>query len=205
MNRTMSASCSIVPDSRRSDSCGPLVLAVLDRAAELRQREHRHAEFLGQRLQAAGDLADLLHPVLVRRLGRALEQLEIVDHDDADPLLPLEPPGAGPERGDRQRRRIVDVERQLRQLPGGAREAVEFRLADLAHPQVLGIDPRLLGENARRELVGAHLEAEEGDARPARLARLDPVGAVAEETLRRREGDVGRQRRLAHRRPRRRG
>src|SRR5712671_3260652 len=41
-----------------------LVVAVLDGTRELRQRQHGNIELLGERLQAAGDLRDLLHAIL---------------------------------------------------------------------------------------------------------------------------------------------
>ena len=45
----------------------PLVLALLDRAAELRQADDRHIEFLGELLQAAADLRNFLDAILVAR------------------------------------------------------------------------------------------------------------------------------------------
>ena len=71
----------------------------------------------------------------------------------------------------------------------------------LPHAQILGADPRLLGEDARGELVGRHFEAEHRDRRAGRFARLDAVLGVAQEALRGGESDVGRQRALAHARP----
>ncbi len=45
-----------------------LVVAVFDLTRQLRQRDDRNVEFLGQRLQAGGDLGDFLHAVVVARL-----------------------------------------------------------------------------------------------------------------------------------------
>ena len=127
-----------------------------------------------------------------------LEQLEVVDDDHPDALLPLEAAGAGAKRGDGQARRIVDVQRQALQLGGGARQLAELLLADLAHAQILGADPRLLGEDASRELVGRHFEAEQSDRGAGGFTRLDAVLIVAQQPLRGGESDVGGKRALAH-------
>ena len=194
----MSASCSIEPDSRRSESCGRLSSRCSTARRELRQADHRHVQFLGQLLETAADLGDFLDPILVGILAGALEQLEIVDDDHPDALLPLEAAGARPQRGDGQAGRVVDVERQALELGGGARQLAEVLLADLAHAQIFRADPRLLGEDARGELVGRHFEAEQGDRRAGRLVRLEPVLLVAQEALGGGEADVGAERALAH-------
>ena len=68
----------------------PLVLALLDRAAELRQADHRHVELLRQLLEAAADLRDFLDAIVVRAaLPGALEQLQIVDDDSPMPFCRL--------------------------------------------------------------------------------------------------------------------
>ena len=60
----------------------PLVVALLDRARELRQRQDRHVEVAREHLQRARDLRHLLHAVLgVRARGH---QLEVVDDDQPE-------------------------------------------------------------------------------------------------------------------------
>ena len=176
----------------------PLVLALLDRAAQLRQADHRHVELLGELLQAAADLRDFLDAVVVARPARALQQLEIIDDDHADTLLPLQPPGARAKRGDGQAGRVVNVERKALQFGRRAREMAELLLADLAHAQILGTDARLLGEDASRELVGRHFEAEQSDWRARRFCRLDAVFGIAKETPRRGKRNVRPKCALAH-------
>ena len=198
MNRTMSASCSIEPDSLKVRKLRSLVLALLDRAAELRQADHGHVEFLGELLQAAADLGNFLDSIVVAVLARALEQLEIIDDHHADALLALEAPGTGAKRGDGQAGRVVDVQREALQFRGGAGQLAEFLLADLAHSKVFGADSRLLGEDASRELIGGHFEAEQSHRRSSRFARLDAILIVAQKPPRRSETDVGRKRALAH-------
>src|SRR3546814_16603784 len=67
----------------------PLVLALLDRAAELGKRQHRYVQFLGERLEAAADLGDFLDAVAVARLAGALQELEGVRSDESDVTLAL--------------------------------------------------------------------------------------------------------------------
>ena len=55
----MSASCSIEPDSRRSET-RPLVGALLGATVELRDRDDRDLELLGQQLERTGEFRDLL-------------------------------------------------------------------------------------------------------------------------------------------------
>ena len=71
-----------------------LVVAAFDLARQLRQGDHRNIEFLCQRFQAGGDLGDFLHPVVIAAFARALQQLDVVDHDQIETLLPLQPAGA---------------------------------------------------------------------------------------------------------------
>ena len=83
----------------------PLVLAVLDRARELGQRDDRHVQLLGQRLEAGGDLAT--PPARGCRSCRTVPvmQLQVVDDEQAEALLALEPPRAGGRAGRSRGRR----------------------------------------------------------------------------------------------------
>ena len=177
---------------------GPLVVALLHGTAELGQGEHRHLQFLGQCLQAAGDLGDFLHAVLAAVAPGALQQLEIVDHDHADIVLPLQPPGAGAERSNGQRRRVVDEQRQRGKVARGARQLGKLILPDLALAQVLAVHARLFGQHAGGQLVGRHFQAEEGDRGAGTLVQLLARLPVAQVAHGAGEGDVGGQRGLAH-------
>src|SRR3546814_19744368 len=96
----------VLLDRARFTKVGKLrtfVLAAFDRTAELRQRHHRHMKFLRQRLQTTRNFRNFLHAV-VAALRRTLEQLEIVDDDEADTVTTLQKPreigrAAGRERG----------------------------------------------------------------------------------------------------------
>ncbi len=67
-------------------------------------------KFLGERLEAGGDLGQFLHAVLAL-LGGAREKLEVVDDEHVEPVLALQAPGARGELGDRDAAGLVDVER----------------------------------------------------------------------------------------------
>ncbi len=60
---------------------GSFVLALLDGARKLRQRDHRNVQLLGQRLQSTGNFRDLLHTAIVARQAGAGYELQIVDDD----------------------------------------------------------------------------------------------------------------------------
>ena len=182
---TTSASCSIEPDSRRSDELRPLVLALLDRARQLRQRQHRHVQLLGDRLQALGDLGDLLHPVFRLAPVPAASAAGSRRRAAAEPVAALQPARAGAQGRDRERRRVVDVQRHGAPAPGWPDHASKsLVLGDVAAPQTVGLDPALGGQQARRELLGRHLEREDADAvvgcwRGPRLPRRLSAAAAA--------------------------
>src|SRR3546814_2753373 len=127
------------PRSTRTDTLLPyttlcrsaLVLALLDRTAELRERQHRHIEILGQRLEPAADFGDFLHAIVAAAAPRAREQLEIIDHHQPDLVIvpPLEPPHPRVERADRDARGIVDEQRQAIELRRRRGELAEFGAA----------------------------------------------------------------------------
>ena len=102
----MSASCSIAPDSRRSRELRPLVGARLGRARELRQRDHRHVQLLGQPLQRAADRRDLLLAVL--DAAGARDELQVVDDHQAEAVLGLQAAALGAHLERRERGRVVD-------------------------------------------------------------------------------------------------
>src|SRR6266403_540673 len=68
-------------------------------------------ELLGERFQAVADLADL--EVLAVRGRVAVRELEIVEHDQVEPVLGLEPPAARLDLQDRDRAGIVHPDRRV--------------------------------------------------------------------------------------------
>ena len=68
---TTSASCSIAPDSRKSDNRGLRLLSRSSSRFNWLKHKHRHLQFLRQRLDAAGNVRNFLLPVFLAR--RAVE------------------------------------------------------------------------------------------------------------------------------------
>src|SRR4029079_17413339 len=102
----------------------PLVGARLDAAVELREREHRALELLGERLQRARDLAEHGRAVLVARLLAARHQLQVVDDDEAElAVLARLPARAGAQLGGAERTALVDEDADLAELLHRPREA----------------------------------------------------------------------------------
>ncbi len=77
----------------------------------------------------------------------------------------LQPAGAGAQRGDAERRRVVDEEVQMLELAADLEHLVEVAADQLALADLLGRDLGLLGEHARGELLRRHFEREEADHR----------------------------------------
>ena len=98
----MSASCSMPPESRRSLKNRNRGVALLSGAGELRQRDDGTAEFAGQVLEAPGNVAHLLRAVLARCTVGHLDELEIVDDEQVEPMLHLLPPRLAAEVADRR-------------------------------------------------------------------------------------------------------
>ena len=107
-------------------------------------------------------------------------------------------PGAGAKLGDADRRRIVDIELQVFQLTAGLENRVELGLADAPAPDLVGGHPRLLAEDAQRQLLGGHFQRKEGDRIAVDLVHLVEVVPLAHGGAGCIEGDIGRERRLAH-------
>ena len=68
------------------------VLVLLQFAVQLAQDDDRHIQFLGQRLDAVGDVCDLLLPVFSPARSR-MEELEVVNHKQFDAILLRHAPG----------------------------------------------------------------------------------------------------------------
>jgi len=108
-----------------------LVVAALDLTRQLRERDDGHVQFLGERLQAGGDLGDFLNPI-VGAPSRPLQQLNIIDHQQIEALLPLEPARARRELRDRKPAGFVDIEWQRLQLDRIIADFFEIALGDAA-------------------------------------------------------------------------
>ena len=113
----------------------------------------------------------------------------------------LEPARARGDLADRDGGGVVDEERAGFERLGGVDEAAELVLVHVAAADLVRGDFRGLGEDAAGKLFGRHLEREEPhDAAIHRALRAVGQGALAigPGDV---EGDVGGERRLAHRGP----
>src|SRR5499427_2416808 len=97
-----SASCSRAPLSRRSESCGLKSRAWRASTA----RDYRDVQLLGERLERARDLRDLLLATLHR--GAAAHELEIVDDEQVQAVLGLHPARFGARLQHREAGAVVD-------------------------------------------------------------------------------------------------
>ncbi len=154
-------------------------------------------KFLRQGLETTGNFGNFVDAILVAA-PRALQQLKIIDDDEADIVAAFQPARAGAQGRDGQARRIVDEQRQFLQFPRGAGQVLEIGAADLAHAQRFAADPRLLRQHAGRQLIGGHFEREEGSLGPHILFGRDAVRIVAQPAGRGIIGNVGGERGLAH-------
>jgi hypothetical protein len=158
---TTSASCSMEPDSAVG-KLRALVVALLDLPRELRQGEDRNVELLGQRLEPRRDLGHLLHAPLALALV-AGQQLQVVDDEQAEALLPFELARACRQLRDRDAAGLIDIERDLAHLAAYFDELAKFGFLDHAAADLFAGDLGLLGKDARGELLGRHFEREEAD------------------------------------------
>src|SRR5258706_11462 len=129
-----------------------LAAALLGCARQLRQRHHGDVQLLGQRLERAGDVRDLLLAVL--RIAGPLHQLQVIDDHEADVVLRLEAARFGAHGERRERGRIVDPDGCLAEQARGAGQAGVVVVAQLAPPQPLRIYQALGSEQT---LDQAHL------------------------------------------------
>ena len=171
-----------------------LVVAIVDAARELRQRHDRDIQLLRQRLQAFGHFGDFLHAILGP--ARRLDQLQIIDRDQPDILLPLQSARTRCDLRDRNATGIVDVKRQIAQHLRGLHEAVPFRVGKTTGADFSHIDFRLLGKNAGGKLRGRHLERKKQHRRSAR--RFDLVRLVLRPKPSGVKRHIGGERCLAH-------
>src|SRR6202790_539941 len=139
-----------------------LVFAALDLARQLRQRDDGNIQFLGERLQAGRDLRDFLHAV-VAALAGALKQLNVIDHEEVEALLPLQPARARGELRDRKSAGLVDIKRQRLQFDRVIPDLFEISLGDAATADRARRNTRTFGNDTGGELFGGHFAGEEAD------------------------------------------
>ena len=143
----------------------PFGPARLHGPVELRDRHHRDAQLLGQRLQAARDLRDLLGAVLVARVG-SRHELQIIDDEQVQAVLEAEAARLRAHLHDRDAGRVVDEHLGLRQRARRPAQPVPVLLVEVAGVDLVGVDLPLGAQQSFDELLLGHLEAEDPDALP---------------------------------------
>ena len=151
-------------------------------------------------------MADLQHPAFRPGAGRRPHQLQVVDHDQRQPLGPLQPPAAGAQRRQRDRRRVVDLDRQRRRSRAlTCDELVEVALADVAAADAVAGDPRTPRSAGGWPAVRRSFPARRSPTVALRQRVRVRRPRLGQQRLGRAEGDLGGQRGLAHARAARRG
>ena len=137
---------------------GTVPLPVFHPAVKLGKDHDRDIEFAGHGLESAGDLGDLLLPVL--RPG-SVHQLQVIHHDELDVETALEAAGLGPERGHGQGRGVVDEEPGLRQLAASQGQPGKLLFPQESPPHAVGIHPGEGAEHVLGQLGTGHFQGKE--------------------------------------------
>ncbi|MPM36485.1 hypothetical protein SDC9_83083 [bioreactor metagenome] len=164
---------------------GALVVALLRVSVQLRDRDHRQLQFLGEQLHLPGELGHLQLAGLDLLTGA--HQLQVVENDQLEVVLLLEPAGLGADLHHRQVGGVVHVQRGRPDQAGLAGHPVPLVAGHGALTHVGQRHRRLRREHAHGDLGLAHLEGEDARGQPV-LDRRGPT-------------DVQPQGRLAHTRP----
>ena len=140
-----------------------LVGALFQRAVELRQGDHRAVEFLGQGLERARDLGNLVGAVVAGR-ARDAHQLQVVDHDHADlAVLARQAAGAGAHFGRRDAGGIVDEQLALVEQVDRRGQARPVIVVQLTGTHLGLVDTAERGEHTHHDRVAGHLQGEHQD------------------------------------------
>ena len=154
----MSASCSMEPDSRRSDICGFLSVRCsgprLSWESAMTGTSSSLASSLSARENSETSCWRRLDP-----LARA-HQLQVVDDDELEVVPLLEPAALGADLHQRHVRAVVDEQRRVGDLAHGARPGGSSRSSRIVPLRMCCSWIRGLGgQQAHRDLGAAHLEA----------------------------------------------
>ena len=173
----MSASCSMRARLAEVGHHRPLVGALLGATVELRERDDRDLELLGEQLDLAGELRDL--DLAGLDLLAAGHQLEVVDHDQPEVVALLEPAGLRPDLHHRHVGAVVDEHRRRGDLGPSCGTSL-FQSSSPMPPLRMWLSGTLASAESSRIVISErdHLEAEDhgglvvGDGRrPAEVQR----------------------------------
>ncbi|MNC87554.1 hypothetical protein D3C83_32860 [compost metagenome] len=115
-----------------------MIGARLRGARELREDDDRDVELLGQSLERAGNRAELERAVLEPAATR--HQLDVVHHEQVEPVLRLETPGLGPHLEHPDAGGVVDEETHRAERFDGVRDPPVVLLPDGAAHQPVAVD-----------------------------------------------------------------
>ena len=82
------------------------ILPLLDTAVQLRQRDNRDGQLLGENFQTAGNLGNFCRTVLF--VPGDLHELQVIDHDEIEAVFAFDAASARAQLRRCQRRRLVD-------------------------------------------------------------------------------------------------
>src|SRR5262245_59120124 len=150
-----------------------LTLPALHGARELGEGDHGHVELLGQRLEGAGNLRDLLLAVL---RAATPHELEVVDHDHVEAVLRLPAPRLRPCLEHGERGGVVDEDGRLGEPACRVGQARPVARVEIAGAHLVGVDPALRAQEALHELLLGHLEAQH--EHPLVIAHAGVLGDV---------------------------
>ena len=130
--------------------------------AQLRQRNDRHVQLLGDRLQRTRNGRNLLLTIAaLTRLTRG-HQLQVVDHDQLNVVVYLQTARLRAELIDRQRRSVINVERSRTERLGRNLQMAPLVGRQFATLDRCAVQSRLGDNQSLHQLFGAHFEREEG-------------------------------------------
>ena len=138
-----------------------LLGARLDAAIELRQRDHRYLQFLGQCLEAAGNLGNFGSAVFLG--ARHLHELQVIDDDQVEPVLAGNAPRPRAQLGRRQAGRLVNKDPGFGELAGCRRDPHPIFVGNLPAADAIERHAADRAQHAREQLLGGHFHAEDGD------------------------------------------
>jgi len=140
-NVTISASCSIAPESLRSESSGRFVGSRFDGTVQLGQGDDRDAEVFGGRFERAADVGEFFVAIDLARERRRPHQLKVVDEYGGEPVRALEPAQAAADFGDRNGTGVVEIDGQFMQHAHRVADLLPVAVGDRAAAELGGVEP----------------------------------------------------------------
>ena len=135
----------------------------LNGTGKLGKRKQRHVHFLREHLQATRDFSDLDSAVTIAAIRRRLHELQIVDDNEALLLVAQLAAGLRAHFEQREARGVVDIQFEPRKGSCSVHDGVPVAFLQITCAQLTQVHARLSAQNTLHELIGAHLQAEQGN------------------------------------------